>query len=188
MTRIHTSSTAAARSAGFTIIELMVTIAVLAVLLSIGVPAFNDMIRNNRIAAQTNAVVGALNYARGETATRGAPVSICAAEDAGDDPEGPDTCSTANDWQFGWIIFTDRVGTQGMIDVGDEILQTGGAPVNGFNLQVTDSFVRFGVGSSPSTARTLTITPTETGFCATTGSRIINVGNTGRVNTAKGSC
>lgn len=176
-------------SAGFTIIELMVAISVLAVLLGLGVPAFNDMIRNTRIANQANAVVGALTYARGETATRGMPVSICAASS----PERT-ACVVASanttDWANGWIIFTDRAGTAGEIDVNstDELLQAGDSPVMGFTLSGSGSFVRFGVGASPSTNRTLTITPTDTNYCASTGTREITVSNTGRVNTAKDSC
>lgn len=45
---------------GFTLIELMVTIAVAAVLLGIAVPSFQDMLERNRVAAQTNEVLGDL--------------------------------------------------------------------------------------------------------------------------------
>lgn len=170
-------------SAGFTVIELMVTIAVLGVLLGIGVPAFTNIIRTNRIATQTNAVVGALNYARAQTAVRGMPVSICASDTARTDCD-----TTATNWANGWIIFTDRTGTAGDLDPTDELLQTGAAPVAGFVLTTTASFVRFGVGTSPSTGRTFTISPTQSSVCATTGVRVITVDPTGRINTSKSTC
>lgn len=171
-------------SAGFTILELMVAVSVLGILLGIGVPALGNLIRNNRIAEQANAVVGALNYARGETATRGVPVTICAARDA-----GRTQCDdAATNWANGWITFTDRTGTVGTLDGTDEVLQTGDAPNGAFTLSTTASFVRFGVGATPTTDRTFTIAPTNTSFCASTGQRQITVTRTGRVNTSKSTC
>ena len=181
MTRPH------APSSGFTIIELMVTVAVVSVLLGLAVPAFTNLIRNNRMAAQANAVVGALNYARGETATRGIPISICAA--AGSER---DTCvapaENATSWANGWITFTDRTGTLGQFDGDDEVLQTGTTPAGGFTVSSNATFVRFGVGATASTERTFTVIPTDTSVCITTGRRQITVGLTGRVNSSKSSC
>ncbi|MBL8268257.1 GspH/FimT family pseudopilin [Steroidobacter sp.] len=171
------------RAAGFTIIELMITVAVASILLAIGVPAFNDIIRNSRIATQTNTLVGALNYARGESAVRGMPISICAANN---DRTGCQSGATS--WVNGWVIFTDRSGTAGVVDApGDEVLQTGLGPV-AFTITTTANFVRFGVGTTPSTARVLTVTPIDTNACATTGRRLVDVSLTGRITTSKGTC
>lgn len=175
------------QSSGFTIIELMVTLTVAAVLLGLAVPTFTDMIRNTRIANQANAIVGALNYARAETTVRGMPISICAASDA-----GRTACVAAStgvtQWQNGWIVFTDRSGVVGVLDDRDELLQTGTPPAMGFSVVNTASFVRFGVGATPSTEGTFTVAPTSPGYCASTGNRQIAVGLTGRVNTSKSTC
>jgi type IV fimbrial biogenesis protein FimT len=172
---------------GFTIIELMVTITVASVLLGLAVPAFTNMIRNTRIANQTNAIVGALNYARAETSVRGMPISICAANDAGrTNCVAPSTDATT--WQNGWIIFTDRSGVVGVLDATDQLLQAGAAPATGFSVVNTASFVRFGVGATPSTERTFTVAPTTPSYCMSTGTRRIAVGLTGRVNTSKSTC
>lgn len=180
MTRPHP------RSAGFTLIELMVTIAVVAVLLGLAVPAFTDVVRRSRIANQTNSVVGALQYARGESATRGIPVSICAAN--ADRTACVTASESATNWTNGWIIFTDRVSPFGERGGTDETLQTGAMPTAGYSVASTASFVRFGIGVTGATERTLVVTPTDTGVCLTTGRRQITIGRTGRVNSIKSPC
>jgi type IV fimbrial biogenesis protein FimT len=169
-------------SAGFNLIELMVAIAVLSILVGIGVPSFTTFIRNNRIGTQTNAVIGALNYARGETAVRGQPVSVCAANTT------RTACLDGNNWSNGWMIFTDRTGEIGQFDEDDVLLQAGDAPVAGFAVGATGPFVRFGGGFAATTAETFTITPTQPGVCATTGARRIDMAATGRIQSNKVSC
>src|SRR5690606_31096409 len=94
---------------GFTLLELMVAITVLGVLLGIGVPAFNDMIRNNRVAAQANEFTTALSLARSEAARRGMPVAVCASNAAQNACAGDDV----DNWGNGWLIFSDRDGSAG---------------------------------------------------------------------------
>jgi type IV fimbrial biogenesis protein FimT len=65
-----------ARYRGFTLLELMVTVAVLSILLTLGVPAFGDLVRNNRIATQANQLVAAINIARSEAVKRGRNVQV----------------------------------------------------------------------------------------------------------------
>lgn len=64
------------RYAGFTLVELMVVVAILAIVTAIGVPSFNTMIQNNRLSAAVNDVSGALNYARAEAVRRGRTVQV----------------------------------------------------------------------------------------------------------------
>ena len=169
-------------SAGFTILELMITVAVLSILLGIGVPGFTGLIRNNRIATQTNNLIGALNYARAETAVRGQPVTLCAAN------ADRSACSGNNNWTNGWIIFTDRNGNVGMLDGADRLLQASDEPVPGFAVGATGAFVRFGSTFALTTAETFTITPTLASYCVTTGARRIEMGATGRVRSSKVAC
>lgn len=84
---------------GFTLIELMVTIAVLAIILGFAIPSFTDQIRNNRSLAYGEEFVTALNFARSEAIKRGGVVSICPSND---DADGCD-----NDWSNGWLVFVD---------------------------------------------------------------------------------
>ncbi|TNF61933.1 MAG: prepilin-type N-terminal cleavage/methylation domain-containing protein, partial [Burkholderiales bacterium] len=66
---------------GFTLIELMVTITVLAVLLGVGVPSFQATIQGNRITTAANDLVAALQYARSEAVRRGVNVTVCSSND-----------------------------------------------------------------------------------------------------------
>jgi type IV fimbrial biogenesis protein FimT len=168
-------------SAGFTILELMITVAVLSILLGIAVPNFTNFIRNNRIATQTNNLIGALNYARAETALRGRPVSICAANA---DRTG---CLGQNDWRNGWVIFTDR-GQPGLFDLNDAVLQVSEQPVMGFAVGANTPYVRFGGSFAATVPGTFTVTPTQASYCITTRARRIDMGLTGRIQSSKVAC
>ena len=94
---------------GFTLIELVVTMAVLIVLLVLGVPEFKRMTEGNRQVAAINAIVSDLNLARTEAVKRGMVVTLCGSTDGA-------TCDTGN-WESGWIVFTD-VNRDASIDAG----------------------------------------------------------------------
>lgn len=66
---------------GFTLVELMITITIGAILLSLAVPAFDELLRGYRLTAQTNQVVSALHFAKAEAARSGARVSLRALAD-----------------------------------------------------------------------------------------------------------
>ena len=61
---------------GFTLLELMIVIAIVAIVAAIAVPAFNNLVERNRLTAATNDIVGGLNFARSEAASRGQQVTI----------------------------------------------------------------------------------------------------------------
>ncbi|SHG20218.1 type IV fimbrial biogenesis protein FimT [Microbulbifer donghaiensis] len=64
------------RTQGFTLIELMIVVTVLGIVMAIGIPSFNTMIMNNRLAAASNDVAGALHFARAEAVRRGRSVQV----------------------------------------------------------------------------------------------------------------
>lgn len=66
------------RNSGFTMIELMITVVVLAIIAAIAVPSFQTLVENNRITTQSNALLGALQLARSEAIKRGVNVSVAA--------------------------------------------------------------------------------------------------------------
>jgi type IV fimbrial biogenesis protein FimT len=79
------------RQQGFTLVELIVALAIVAIVLTLGVPGFNDLIRNNRMTAQVNQVVSALALARSEAVKRGASVDVS-------------TTSGGANWKNGWTV------------------------------------------------------------------------------------
>ena len=90
---------------GLTLIELLVTIAILAIVLSMAVPNFITFVQNSRLVGQTNDLVTALNYARNEAIKRGVRVSVCSRLDN-------TTCSGAAvfNWDMGWLVFVNPNG------------------------------------------------------------------------------
>ncbi|MDW3094942.1 MAG: GspH/FimT family pseudopilin [Gammaproteobacteria bacterium] len=97
---------------GFSIIELMVTILIASLLLTVGVPSFASLIANNRITSQANELVSGLNLARSEAFTRGQRVTICSSTDG-------DSCAADTDWATGWIVFNDADGDGVVANVSD---------------------------------------------------------------------
>ncbi len=87
------------KSSGFTLYELMVIVAVAAILASVAIPGFRNLVFNSRSVAHTNDVVTALNLARSEATRRRFPVAVCASADGA-------SCSGSNDWSTGWIVRT----------------------------------------------------------------------------------
>ncbi|MEX2496946.1 MAG: GspH/FimT family pseudopilin [Woeseia sp.] len=85
------------RVRGFTLLELMVTVAIAAIILSFGVPGFVSFVQNNRAATHTNDLVTALNLGRSEATRRGSPVLLCSSTDG-------TTCSGSGDWSTGWVV------------------------------------------------------------------------------------
>ena len=92
---------------GFTLIEMMVTIAIAVVLLTLGVPSMKSMIERNAIANQVNAFIGSVITARSEAIKRNAPVVVCRSDNA-ETSSSPSCASSGTDWKGGWIVFLDR--------------------------------------------------------------------------------
>jgi type IV fimbrial biogenesis protein FimT len=92
------------RVAGFTTVELLVTIAVAAVLLTLAVPSMRTLIQNMRMTSQANDLISDINFARSEAIKRSANVTICQSADS---TAASPTCSTGADWKVGRIIFID---------------------------------------------------------------------------------
>lgn len=99
-------------SSGFTLIELMVTLAVLVVLMAVGVPSMSDFSANNRVASAKSGFASAVALARTEAARRGRLVFIRA--EAGG--------SVGNEFAGGWSVVVDTNGS-GAPDAGDEVLR-----------------------------------------------------------------
>jgi len=80
------------------------TVAVGAILLTIGIPSFRYITNSNRIAAEINGLLGDLQFARSEAIKEGVSVSVCVSSNG-------TACSGANTWQNGWIVMSSANNT-----------------------------------------------------------------------------
>ncbi len=82
---------------GFTLVELLLSLTVIAIVLSLTAPSLKEIIMNNRISAQTDALSGALSYARNTAISQNIDVLVCPSSTS-----GSTNCGAT--WQNGWII------------------------------------------------------------------------------------
>jgi type IV fimbrial biogenesis protein FimT len=146
---------------GFTLLELLAAIAVVAILVGVGVPSFRMMIQNNRVTTQTNELVTALNFARTEAVKRGRNVQVAVAEETA-----------------GWSATVSLVG------VAADPLRV----VNrqGSVVTVNASNVVFAPTGAPTAGETFSMAP-KTG-CSGEQRRQIVVGVSGQITTTREAC
>jgi type IV fimbrial biogenesis protein FimT len=130
---------------GLTLIELMVAVAVLAILAMIAAPSFNNQLASSRVESAASELKAALDFARSEAIKQSSTVSVCPSTNG-------NTCvASSTDWAAGWLMWSDR-NSIGVLDSGEPVIQTFGA-VNS-NVEMTGpgsviSFSSLGQVSSP---------------------------------------
>ena len=96
-------------SKGFTLVELMVTIAIAALLLSIGVPSFTSMYEATRSANEIQKINDLFAFARNQAVNYGATVTVC--------PYAASPCG--NDWSKGFSVYIEKNGSKKVLKVID---------------------------------------------------------------------
>ncbi|MEZ9235366.1 GspH/FimT family pseudopilin [Shewanella sp. 10N.286.52.A9] len=116
------------KTKGFTLVELMVTVVVSAILITIAIPSFSSLYEGQRASSNMSTIKSSLQFARSQAVSYGSRVSIC--------PFNGTSCGS--DWTQGFSIFIDN-GTLGSLDstngIQDTILRT----VDSFN---SDDFIK----------------------------------------------
>lgn len=95
---------------GFTLLELLMTIAIAAIVTMIGVPSFRYVTNANRIAGEVNGLLGDLQYARAEAIKQGRFVTVCVSTDSA-------SCTGGTAWQGGWIVYSNPTNS-GVVAAG----------------------------------------------------------------------
>jgi type IV fimbrial biogenesis protein FimT len=156
---------------GFTLIELMVTIAVMAILLAIAVPSFTDVTLGSKLSSYANNLAASAYLARGEAIKRNAAVTLCAGT----------SCPGAGGWEQGWIVQAADgtvIQRQQALSTGLKFTEAGGA--------TSLIFQPSGVGATSASLKVCRATPTLGGI-----ERVVSITATGRpsvTRTTTGLC
>ena len=96
-----------AKTGGYSLHELLVTVLVFAIVLTLGLPAFGDIVARHRVRVEIDALFHAIHLARKESIVRRRVVTLCPTVDF-------EVCVPTLDWSQGWMMFAnhDRSDTQ----------------------------------------------------------------------------
>lgn len=172
---------------GFTLIELMVTLAIAAILLMVAIPSMTTYKRNAELTSATNTLLAALNGARGEAMKRGMYAMVV-------------PTNNGTNWNAGWVVFVDKNRTQAYNASADQTVLSQGPLPSYFNVtgngtaNASAPYIMFDASGYSKTksggfgALTLTLTRTDlSGTQLADQTRRIVVASTGRTRTCRPS-
>lgn len=160
---------------GLTLIELMVTLAILAIVLSIAVPSFQGLIREQRATSIANEIVSALALARSEAIKRNRSIGVCQANSNAND------CDNGTNWAAGWAV------VDGSLAAGSRVIRVWQWPAGTATISSATQTITFNAhGRRVETANTcVAVSVTSSGQTST---RSITVAPGGAYSAKKGGC
>jgi type IV fimbrial biogenesis protein FimT len=106
--------TVTVRQTGVTLVELMMTLSMISIVMVLGIPSFQQMMRANRMIAVNNTLFGSLYLSRSHAIKQNVRVTVCKSANGSE-------CAETGGWEQGWIVFTD-LDSDGVYDTGVEDL------------------------------------------------------------------
>lgn len=161
----------------FTLLELLVTLAIVAILLAAGVPSFQTWVKNQTLAHASNRLLSDLRYARHAAVDRNQRVVICPGKPASG-------CANSPQWEDGWIIFADPNGDR--VRQSDEALLRESPLLQGLSARTSQARQRlsfFPDGSAPGSNATVWL-------CDSRGPRFghqVRINLSGRIRSTRAS-
>jgi type IV fimbrial biogenesis protein FimT len=121
---------------GLTLLELLVTVTIIVIVSTIGVPSFSETLKQQQLRAQINEFRTALQLTQSEAIKRGKTVVICKSDnpETTQTPECGLTSDTSINWESGWVIFVDD-NTNGVINTKETIIRRGSPLRAGYTLR-----------------------------------------------------
>ncbi|HEY0684669.1 MAG TPA: GspH/FimT family pseudopilin [Steroidobacter sp.] len=158
-------------SSGFTLVEMLVALAIAAILLAIAVPSYSGSQLNSQLRASANELIGSINLARSEAIKRGATVTLCASSDG-------ENCGGT--WNQGWVVRRN-----------DDLLHSASALPAGFHLTESSGTTTLLFQSTGVDATAANFTLCRSTPSAGNQERVVSMDATGRAfvtRTTTGSC
>jgi type IV fimbrial biogenesis protein FimT len=171
------------KQSGATLLELMVVLALSAILLTMGIPSFTSLLQANHLTSAANALVSSLHLTRGEAIKRNARVAMCPSLTG-------ISCADGGGWHQGWVVFHDA-NNNAALDATEAVIQTQPAMRAGFRLTGNEPVSRYISYSPTGSARLIsgawqfgTLTVCNVSASSDTARQII-ISSTGRPRTVK---
>jgi type IV fimbrial biogenesis protein FimT len=117
-------------STGFTLMEMVILMAIIAIIAAVAMPNAGGYIDNNRMSAAASDMMAALQTGRSEAVGRNSAITLCTVNSSATG------CAGDANWEAGWLLFVDE-DADGAVDAGEEIIQYHEPIVGGVTLRGT---------------------------------------------------